>query len=76
MAMFIESHRDVVLPQPALRPPAYGGLVERLLATLRLWNSRRIERAALARFGRTEMADLGLNEADILAEINKPVWRA
>ena len=52
------------------------GLTGRLLATLRTWRRRALERSALARLDERELRDIGINRIEALAEIRKPLWRA
>lgn len=47
-----------------------------IIGTLRLWRRRSIERAMLGGMTQRDIADLGVTEADILYEMDKPFWRA
>ena len=44
--------------------------------TIGLWRRRSRERAALARFTREDMRDLGISRVDVMREVRKPFWRA
>lgn len=46
-----------------------------LLATLRHWQRRNRERAALAQLTRRELADFGASTADVYRELRTPFWR-
>jgi uncharacterized protein YjiS (DUF1127 family) len=63
------------LDERAFRSPELGAVVDRLLRTASHWRRLAAERRQLAKFSRRELADIGLNEADALAELNKPFWR-
>lgn len=43
---------------------------------LRAWNQRIEQRNALAKLSSHSLADTGISEAQRLAEVNKPFWRA
>jgi uncharacterized protein YjiS (DUF1127 family) len=53
-----------------------GGLLARLVATLRRWRRRVDERAALASLTHRELADFGASTADVYRELSTPFWRA
>jgi uncharacterized protein YjiS (DUF1127 family) len=44
--------------------------------TLRTWNQRIKQRNALTELNTRLLADIGISEAQRLAEISKPIWRA
>jgi uncharacterized protein YjiS (DUF1127 family) len=52
------------------------GIAEGLWRTIKLWRRRALDRAALGRFSRRDMRDLGLSPSDVQREIRKPFWRA
>jgi uncharacterized protein YjiS (DUF1127 family) len=43
---------------------------------LRTWNQRIKQRNALTELNTRLLADIGISEAQRLAEISKPIWRA
>ena len=55
---------------------APGDVVARMLATLRCWHQRSVQRDRLARLAHYRLDDIGLTEAQRRAEISKPFWRA
>jgi uncharacterized protein YjiS (DUF1127 family) len=68
---------DLTLYLPALRnrspiPAAWNALVTTLLA----WQQRSIDRALLAGMTERELRDVGLARSDLLAEADRPFWRA
>lgn len=71
MATTTDSFLGSVARRQASASPLAG-----LLGTLRLWRRRSIERALLARMTQRDIADLGVTEADIRYEMDKPFWRA
>lgn len=74
MAVTTESFLEVAVARRAAASPLSGVLG--ILGTLRLWRQRSIERAMLARMTYRDIADLGMTEADVLYEMDKPFWRA
>jgi uncharacterized protein YjiS (DUF1127 family) len=56
--------------------PAEVSPLARLRSTLRLWRQRSIERSMLAHMTQRDIADMGMTEADIRYEMDKPFWRA
>jgi uncharacterized protein YjiS (DUF1127 family) len=66
-----DSYLDSAVARPAAVSPVAG-----ILGTLRLWRQRSIERAMLAHMSQRDIADMGMTEADISYEMNKPFWRA
>ena len=66
-----DSYLDGAVARPAAASPVPG-----ILATLRLWRQRSIERSMLAQMSQRDIADMGMTEADIRYEMDKPFWRA
>jgi uncharacterized protein YjiS (DUF1127 family) len=66
---------DSFLDRAASRPAGTSAL-SRLLGTMRLWRQRTLERAMLAHMSQRDIADMGMSEADVRYEIDKPFWRA
>ena len=66
-----DSYLDSAVARPAGTSPLGG-----ILGTLRLWRRRSIERAMLAHMTQRDIADMGMTEADVRYEIDKPFWRA
>ena len=60
----------------AVARPAGTSPLNRILGTLRLWRQRAVERAMLAHMSQRDIADMGMSEADVRYEIDKPFWRA
>jgi uncharacterized protein YjiS (DUF1127 family) len=52
----------------------HGGWLLQALATLRLWNERRRQRAQLAELTDLELHDIGLSRSLTAAETAKPFW--
>jgi len=50
--------------------------ITRLAATLRRWHQRSEQRRQLAGLAIHQLDDIGITEAQRLAEISKPFWRA
>ena len=50
--------------------------IARVAATLRSWNQRSAQRRQLAGLSIHQLDDVGITEAERLAEISKPFWRA
>ncbi len=71
MAVTTDSFLEVAVARRATASPLSG-----ILGTLRLWRQRSIERAMLARMTQRDIADMGMTEADVLYEMDKPFWRA
>ena len=61
-------HREA---KPALRPT----LVERIIATLRVWRERRAMRRALAQVDARSLRDVGIAPELAEYEIAQPFWR-
>jgi uncharacterized protein YjiS (DUF1127 family) len=67
--------------RPAIARPARGKamtpirLIRALLARLRYWHRRSIQRAELAALDDRMLKDIGLTRADVQREINKPFWQ-
>lgn len=53
-------------------PSALAGVGE----TLRLWRERAQQRRELAQWTERDLHDLGLSWSEMLAEADKPFWRA
>ena len=73
----IERRARIALPR-ARRRGLHASLragLNRVLATLREWRQRQRSRAELARFNERMMHDIGVSEAEVWREINKPFWR-
>ncbi len=66
-----DSFLDRAASRPAEASPFSG-----ILGTLRLWRQRTMERAMLAHMTQRDIADMGMSEADVRYEIDKPFWRA
>jgi uncharacterized protein YjiS (DUF1127 family) len=66
-----DSYLDSAVARPAVSSPLSG-----IVGTLRLWRQRSIERAMLAHMTQRDIADMGMTEADISYEMDKPFWRA
>ncbi|MGE0420850.1 MAG: DUF1127 domain-containing protein [Reyranellaceae bacterium] len=56
--------------------PAEVSPLARLRSTLRLWRQRTIERSMLAHMTQRDISDMGMTEADVRYEMDKPFWRA
>ena len=56
--------------------PAEVSPLARIRGTLRLWRQRSIERSMLASMTQRDIADMGMTEADVRYEMEKPFWRA
>jgi len=54
---------------------AWMGLSE-IAATVSLWWHRRRQRRELAQWTERDLHDIGLSWAEMLAEADKPFWRA
>ena len=67
---------DAFLDTAAARRPAVSSPFSGILGTLRLWHQRTMERAMLAHMSQRDIADMGMSEADVRYEIDKPFWRA
>ena len=67
---------DSFLDRAASRRPAVASPFSGILGTLRLWRQRTMERAMLAHMSQRDIADMGMSEADVRYEIDKPFWRA
>lgn len=52
-----------------------GKVVVHLFDMLWDWRQRRYERNLLAGMSARDLADLGLNRADVVTEVEKPFWR-
>ena len=50
--------------------------IAKVAATLRHWNQRSEQRRQLAGLSAHHLDDIGITEAERLAEISKPFWRA
>jgi len=48
----------------------------RVFHTLKIWHDRSLQRSALSGMTELELADIGLSPGAMLAEIDKPFWRA
>jgi len=55
---------------------AINAFFSRTVMTLRTWNKRIEQRNALANLSPRLLVDTGISEAQRLAEVNKPFWRA
>ena len=66
-----DSFLDRAASRPAGASPLSG-----ILGTLRLWRQRTMERSMLAHTSQRDIADMGMTEADVRYEIDKPFWRA
>ena len=66
-----DSFLDRAASRPAGASPLSG-----ILGTLRLWRQRTMERSMLAHMSQRDIADMGMTEADVRYEIDKPFWRA
>ena len=66
---------DSFVGTTASRPAAASPLAG-IIGTLRLWRRRAIERSMLAHMSQRDIADMGMTEADIRYEMDKPFWRA
>ncbi len=53
-----------------------GGLLNRLISLLLIWQQRAIEWRHLAGLEPHVLEDVGLSQADIADEIGKPFWRS
>lgn len=71
MAATTDSFLGTTAARRAAASPLSG-----FLSTLRLWRQRSIERALLAQMTQRDIADIGMTEADIRYELDKPFWRA
>lgn len=71
MAATTDSFLGTAVARRAAASPLSG-----IIGTLRLWRRRSIERAMLARMTQRDIADIGMTEADVLYEMDKPFWRA
>lgn len=71
MVATTDSFLGTVVARRAATSPLSG-----IIGTLRLWRRRSIERAMLAQMTQRDIADLGVTEADVLYEMDKPFWRA
>ncbi len=70
------AHQLLTISQVSVRSaPRQGGLMARLGATLRLWQLRNRERAALAQLSQRDLADFGASTADVYRELSTPFWR-
>lgn len=67
---------DSYLDSAVTRPAAAASPLSGILGTLRLWRQRSIERAMLAHMTQRDIADMGMTEADVRYEMDKPFWRA
>lgn len=67
---------DSYLDSAVARPAAAASPLAGILGTLRLWRQRSIERAMLAHMTQRDIADMGMTEADVRYEMDKPFWRA
>ncbi len=55
--------------------PRQTGVVSRLLQLLLTWQERAHQRHALQQLSGRDLRDLGLSQADVTLEANKPFWR-
>ena len=55
---------------------AAPSLAQRLVETLRIWQTRARERHELAKFTAFDLKDIGMTEADRTTQLAKPLWRA
>lgn len=72
-------HDTTIAPasvRTAGRRRAAGTPLARVWATLLTWQARAHERRALSTTEPRLLRDMGLSEADVLAEARKPFWRA
>jgi len=64
---------------PADKPSAADAIdksIARVAAILRRWNQRSEQRRQLAGLSIRKLDDIGITEAERLAEVSKPFWRA
>jgi uncharacterized protein YjiS (DUF1127 family) len=54
----------------------FGGLVERVRATVDVWNKRIAARRELAELSFRDIQDIGIDQAVVEQEVAKPFWRA
>lgn len=55
---------------------APSSLLSRAALALLTWQHRASERRQLARLNSRDLKDVGLTRTDIVAEVDKPFWRA
>jgi uncharacterized protein YjiS (DUF1127 family) len=64
-----------IQPAPGLPPGRLESARAGARATLRLWRQRSLQRSRLATLSAHELDDIGMTEAERLAESAKPFWR-
>lgn len=71
MAATTDSFLGTAVTRRASASPLSG-----IIGTLRLWRQRSLERTMLAHMSQRDIADMGMTEAEVRYEMDKPFWRA
>ncbi|HYM31766.1 MAG TPA: DUF1127 domain-containing protein [Candidatus Cybelea sp.] len=58
------------------RTPAGEGFLVRFEGLIKTWAQRIRERDELAAMNERELRDIGITRTDVVAELDKPFWRA
>ena len=69
-------HEPAAASRPVEAPPAYWRLLlGAMVATLRDWRRRSIERSELARLDARTLRDIGVDPGAVEYEMRQPFWR-